>query len=126
MKNHYGSIENPRQFHGNDCDPFIADINSADIIRGKTRLVVCDAVKALFAGGPEWMSECFTDFNGILVATDPVALDAVGYKIIKKLRKESGKKQLPYNPEPKQLQTAQKNGIGIADIKRIDFKQITV
>lgn len=126
MKNHYGSVENPRQFHGGDCDPFIADINTAPIISGKMRLAVCDAVKVVFAGGPEWDAAYVTEFNGILVSTDPVALDAIGHRIIKKIRKESGKKQLPYNPEPKQLQTAQKNGIGIADLKKIDFIQVTV
>jgi uncharacterized protein (DUF362 family) len=126
LKNHYGSFDNPRQYHGNDCDPFIADINTADIIRKKNRLVVCDAVKVLFAGGPDWMGAWTADFNGILVSTDPVALDSVGYKIIKKLRKESGIKPLPYNPEPKQIKTAQKNGIGIADLNKIDFIQITL
>ncbi len=126
LKNHYGSFDNPRQYHGNDCDPFIADINTADIIRKKHRLVVCDAVKVLFAGGPDWLQPYTSDFNGILVSTDPVALDAVGARILKKLRRKSGIKQLPYNPKPKQIATAAKNGIGISDIKKIDFKQITV
>ncbi|MFA6449090.1 MAG: DUF362 domain-containing protein [bacterium] len=126
LKNHYGSFSNPRDYHGNDCDPFIADINTADIIRNKTRLVVCDAVKVLFCGGPDWVPAWTADFNGILVSADPVALDSIGYKIIKKLRKESGIRPLPYNPEPKQIKTAQKNGIGIADVNRIDFQQIMV
>jgi uncharacterized protein (DUF362 family) len=126
LKNHYGSIDNPRDFHGNDCDPFIADINTADIIRKKTRLVVCDAVKVLFTGGPDWMPAWTADFDGILISNDPVALDAVGYKIIRKLRKDSGIRPLPYNPEPKQIKTAAKNGIGVADVNKIDFIQLTV
>ncbi len=126
LKNHYGSFDNPRDYHGNDCDPFIADINTADIIRRKHRLIVCDATKALFAGGPDWMAAWTVDFNGILVSTDPVALDAIGFRIIKKLRKESGIKPLPYNPEPKQLKTAEKNGIGVADLSKIDFRQVTI
>lgn len=126
MKNHYGSIEEPKQFHDNACDPFIADINSIGIIKDKTRLAVCDATKVLFAGGPEWLPQCTADFNGILVATDQAALDAVGYTIIKKLRKDSGAKQLPWNPEPRQLKTAQKNGVGVTDIGRIDFVTATV
>lgn len=128
MKNHYGSVDNPRQFHGEsgECDPHIANINTADIIKNKTRLAVCDATKVLFAGGPEWLGQYTADFNGILVSTDVVALDAIGNKIIKKFRKDSGLKQLPWNPEPKQLKTAQKNGIGVADLTKIDFVEIKV
>lgn len=126
LKNHYGSFDNPRQYHGNDCDPFIADINAADIIRKKNRLVVCDAVKVLFAGGPEWYPQWTVDYDGILVSTDPVAMDAIGYSIIQELRKKSGLKQLPYNPKPKQIKSAAKNGLGVADLSKIDFKRITV
>jgi len=126
LKNHYGSIEDPRKYHANDCDPGIADINSTDIIKNKTRLCVCDATKILFAGGPEWLGQYTVDYNGILVSTDPVALDAIGNSLIKKFRKNSGMKQLPYNPVAKQIKTAQKNGIGVADLDRIELIEVSI
>ncbi len=126
LKNHYGSIDNPRDMHTNDCDPYIADLNTADIIRKKHRLAVCDATKVLYAGGPEWMENWGLDYNGIFVSTDPVALDSVGAKIMAQMRKKSGKKPLPYNPAPKKLKTAEKNGIGIADLNKIEFIQLTI
>lgn len=125
LKNHYGSFEDPNKYHANSCDPFIADINAVDIIKKKTRIVICDAVKVLYAAGPEWTDAYAKEMNGILVSTDPVALDAAGYNIIKKIRKEAGGHP-PVMFDPKWIKTAAAHGIGVADHGAIDFKEIMV
>ena len=43
LKNHYGSVDNPGSLHGNNCDPYIADLNNTDPIKEKTSLIVLDA-----------------------------------------------------------------------------------
>jgi len=116
LKNHYGSHDNPRRHHGNQCDPFIADLNSIKAIRDKTRLIVCDATYACSHGGPQ-----ADDPNGcwqpdsILVATDPVAHDAHGTRVIEQRRAEQGLGPLT----PKQLVTAMSRGLGTNDLGRI-------
>lgn len=54
MKNHYGSIDNPAAYHGeyDNCDPYIADVNDIPAIKNKTRLIVCDATRGCWDGGP--------------------------------------------------------------------------
>jgi uncharacterized protein (DUF362 family) len=116
MKNHYGSFDNPSQHHGNQCDPYIADLNSIAAIKDKTRLIICDATYACFNGGPQadnpndrWQPDA------ILVATDPVAHDAYGTHVLDAKRAEKGLGPLA----PKQLASAASRGLGTNDLGRI-------
>lgn len=126
MKNHYGSFDKPWEYHASGCDPFIADINAAPPVRDKHRLVVCDAMNVLYAGGPQYAEEYTRRFNAIIVGVDPVAVDAIGYMILRKIRKQSDKDPLPYLAKPVHIDTAAERGIGTNDKKGIDFKSITV
>jgi uncharacterized protein (DUF362 family) len=85
LKNHYGSIHNPNKYHDNGCDPYIADLNSLEQIRSKQRLIVVDALKVQYHGGPAYHPQWAANYGGILLGSDPVAMDAVGYKIIEDL-----------------------------------------
>ncbi len=125
MKNHYGSFHNPRKHHGGNCDPYIADLNSLDEIRAKTRLIVCDATRALSNGGPGYHPAFTWRYSGMLVSTDPVALDSVGARIIGERRSEIG---LPTLAEagrpPRQLASAAERGLGNAKLSRIDLRTL--
>jgi uncharacterized protein (DUF362 family) len=90
LKNHYGSIHNPNKYHDNACDPYIADLNSLEQIRSKQRLIVVDALKVQYHGGPAYHPQWAANYGGIMLGSDPVAMDAVGYKIVEDLRKSSG------------------------------------
>ncbi len=116
LKNHYGSHDNPGRHHRNECDPFIADLNSIPAIRDKARLVVCDATYACFNGGPQadnpndrWQPD------SILVAVDPVAHDAYGASLIEEQRRRKGLG----SPVPKHLTSAASRGLGTNDLARI-------
>lgn len=122
MKNFYGVIHNPNKYHDNNCDPYIADLNSHPFIRKKLRLVVCDAIKAQYNGGPAFKPQWVWDFGGLIVGTDPVAMDQTGYKIIKEKRDELGLPSLKQaGREPKYIQTAAAMGLGFANEDNIDL-----
>ena len=127
MKNHYGSFHNPGRHHGSLCDPYIADLNSLDEIRAKTRLVVCDATRALCNGGPGYKPAFAWRYSGLLLSTDPVALDTVGTKIINERRAEAG---LPVLAEagrhPRQLASAAERGLGNTEMRKIDLGTLVV
>jgi hypothetical protein len=112
MKNHYGSHDNPGSHHGNQCDPYIADLNSIGAIKDKTRLIVCDATKGCFRGGPgaDDPSGCWLP-NSILVATDPVAHDTYGTQLINAKRAEMGLGAV----QPRQLASAAERNLGTND-----------
>lgn len=94
LKNMYGAIHNPNKYHPNGCDPYVADLNMLPEIRAKMRLVVCDAITAMYEGGPGFKPEHSWPCNSLLVAADAVALDATGWRTIESKRAAKGLKTL--------------------------------
>ncbi len=119
LKNHFGTIDNPRDCHPNYCDPFIARLNTAPQIRDKTKLVICDAVFGVYEGGPrgapQWQPK------SILAATDPVALDYIGMQMINSQREKNDLD--PVTTMAVHLKTAQKLGLGTCNPKKIALKE---
>jgi uncharacterized protein (DUF362 family) len=123
LKNHYGSHSNPGDHHGNECDPFIADLNSIDAIKNKTRLIICDATRACANGGPGGDDPRFVwSPNAVLVATDPVAHDAFGTQLVAEKRSELG---LGGPFQAKHVATAAALGLGTNDLTRIGVNKDT-
>ncbi len=121
MKNFFGIIHNPNKYHDSNCNPYVADLNSHPFIKDKLRLIVCDALKAQYHGGPAFKPQWAWDFKGMLIGTDPVALDRVGAQIIEKKRKEVNLPSLmEAGREPKYIHTAASLGLGVDDPSLID------
>jgi len=121
MKNHYGSYANPQDYHGNTCDPYIADLNAIPLIKEKTRLLVYDAIRPLADGGPGNRAGFRWDYNGLLTGFDPVAVDYQGWRIIEARRRELGLPSLEeVGRPPKYLSSAAKRGVGTNDPKNIE------
>ncbi len=124
-KNHYGSFDNPGAHHGNNCDPYLADLNAVPAIRNKTRLIICDAIRPIAEGGPGLRGDYAWNYNAILASTDPIAIDTVGWQIIEARRKELGLPSLAQVGRPvKYLQTAAQLGIGTNDPNRIRLVRV--
>jgi uncharacterized protein (DUF362 family) len=90
LKNMFGAIHNPNKYHSNGGDPYVADVNALPAIRNKMRITICDAVSPQYEGGPSYMPHWAWPFNGVIVSRDPVALDAVGWRIIEEQRAAHG------------------------------------
>ena len=105
--------------------PYIADLNSIPIIKKKTRLLVCDAIRPLAQGGPLNNPSFRWNYNGILTSLDPLAIDYHRWQIIEARRKEIG---LPSLEEagraPKYLDSATQRGIGTNDPMQIELIQV--
>ena len=72
---------------------------------------------------PQWT----WPFNGLLVARDPVALDATGWQIIERKRAEKGMKPLKeMKREPRYIATAAdaKHRLGTNDPKAIELVEV--
>ncbi|MGB2625503.1 MAG: DUF362 domain-containing protein [Candidatus Acidiferrum sp.] len=94
MKNMYGVVNNPSDFHENNCCPFVADLYASAVIKNKFRLSICDAFTGCYEGGPSFHPQYTWKFNGLMVATDPVAHDYTGWQIIETKRLEKSLKTL--------------------------------
>jgi len=94
MKNMYGVNNNPNKLHAHNCCPAVADLNMLPPIRNKFRLVIADAIVGCFEGGPGFKPQYSWRYNGILAASDPVAIDYTGWQIIERERAVRGLKLL--------------------------------
>jgi uncharacterized protein (DUF362 family) len=90
MKNMYGVIDNPNHCHANGCNPAVADVNMLPTIRKKVQFIVADLSTVGYEGGPGFRPQYAWQYNGLLVAKDPVAIDTVGWQIIERKRAEQG------------------------------------
>ncbi len=127
MKNHYGSFHNPGRHHGNGCDPYIADLNSLDEIKAKTKLIVCDATRATCNGGPGYKPAFVWPYSGLILSCDPVAMDTVGARIIDERRAEIGLPTLvEAGRHPRWLASAAERGLGNTETNKIDRRTLTL
>lgn len=124
LKNHYGSFDKPGDYHGNNSDPFIAQLNNVPFIKNKTKLIVVDATRPQFDRGPMPVEEFRWDFEGIIVGTDPVAVDAVGLDIISKKRKAA--KMSSVAAAASHIKTAGGMGLGEHELGKIKVIEVEV
>src|SRR5271165_1157467 len=122
MKNMYGVNHNPDRLHANNCCPYVADLNMLPPIKGKFRLVIADAMTGCYEGGPGFRPQYAWKYNGLLVASDPVAIDYTAWQIIDRKRAEQGLKPLAESgTPPKYIAVAAdpQHRLGTDDPKRI-------
>lgn len=125
LKNFFGAINNPNKYHDNHCDPFVADVNSAPHIREKIRLTVCDGLIAQCDGGPAYKPGRAWKYSGLIVGTDPVAVDYVGLQAIEARRKETNLPPLDrVGRPPKHIMTAAEAGLGIKDPTKTEIVEV--
>jgi uncharacterized protein (DUF362 family) len=124
MKNlSHGLTDKPWEFHGNNCDPYIAHVNALPAVTKKHKLVIADGLLGCCDGGPGYKSDGIVKYESLLFATDRVALDTVATAMIEAARAKKGFKTLAADGRPpKYLLTAEKIGLGNHDTNRIDHR----
>jgi len=125
LKNLYGTIHNPNKYHDDGCDPYVAELATHPLIRKKLRLTVVDGLMAQCHGGPARSPRWAWPWGGVLVSTDPVATDAVAWRVLEEQRKKLGLKTLAEEKrEPKWLATAHRLGLGENNWQKIDLVDV--
>jgi uncharacterized protein (DUF362 family) len=129
LKNFFGAIHNPNKYHDNQCDPFIADLNAVPQIKNQQKLVICDAFRIQYNGGPSYHRLWAEHLGGVIISDDPVAVDFVGYQIIDEIR---AKHKLPglekAGRRPKHVFTAAdaEHSLGRAKPEEIDLMEVVL
>ena len=75
-------------------------------IKGKTRLIVVDALRPYFGPGPQINPIYRWDYGAIMVGTDPVAIDTVAIELMRRKRDDFKGEPWPLNPPPKVIPAA--------------------
>jgi uncharacterized protein (DUF362 family) len=127
MKNYFGAIHNPNKYHDSRCDPFVAEVFDCPPVRGKHRLSVLDALVVQYHRGPSYHPQWAEKFGGLVLSLDPVAADRVGWGLIERFRAAKGLPSLAEEGrEPRYLSTAERMGLGRADLAAIETVEETV
>lgn len=121
----FGAYSHHGNAHDGHCDPFIAEAcaHFAGVVR--VPLIVLDATKGTFDGGPRPATRSSQwNENAIYVATDPVALDTVCRKVIMETRVARSLRDR--TRDCLHIQTAARKGLGVDDPALIDLVTIKV
>ena len=125
MKNFYGAIHNPNKYHDGGCNPFIADVCAQKPIRDRLRLVLFDATRPQYQGGPATRRQWQWPYGGLILSTDPVAADRVGCEILQRKRAAVGMKPLEAEKRPaRHIASGEARGLGTAKLERIEVVSI--
>lgn len=76
-------VRRPARYHGNGCAPYIGQIVGSGAIAGRLRLNVGNALRIVYAQGPEARKADVSAYGALLFSRDPVALDTVGLSILR-------------------------------------------
>jgi hypothetical protein len=123
IKNYIMFVPNPSEYHDNTCAD-LATIWRLPIVKDKTRLNVLVMLEPLFHGaGRHHFDKTYTwRYYGLLVGTDPVAVDAVGLHIFKAKRLEFFGEEKPMTPPPHHIAFADtKHHLGTSDLEKIEL-----
>jgi uncharacterized protein (DUF362 family) len=125
MKNlAYGAISNTGRLHEQLWADTCAEVCAFPPIRDKVVLNIVDGLIGCYQGGPAANPQFITNFNTLLVGTDPVAVDRIGYEIILKKRIEENIQKEDSPRGRTFMDMAEKLQLGVADLKKIKHKKI--
>ncbi len=131
----YGNIERVPVYHCQpDCNPKcvhgtcnVAKLYKHNLMGGKVRLVVMDALRVLYQGGPQDNMTYKKAHNAVMVSTDPVSIDRLILKIVNDYRKEKGLKTVEQDRggrrAPRFIEAADKIGLGESDLAKIKWEK---
>ncbi len=124
LKSHIGSIEvtseNVDALHADGCRKSVPDVYSAEPLRQKTKLAICDSIFPLFHHGPGDDPRYHERYNALIVAEDPVAADTVGLDILNGLRAARGVDTVQCS----YLAASGQRGLGANEPERIEVLEI--
>jgi hypothetical protein len=137
----HGLVNNVNRSHSspelNSCGQFIPTSVSIPVIRNKSVLHICDAVKALYHGGPVLNPrrvKYVWEHNRMFFATDPVALDRIAWEHLDAKRAAMGMDPLAVarrdadsnfvRMQPEHVDIAGALGLGEGDRKKIDLRKV--
>jgi hypothetical protein len=134
----HGLVNNVHRSHGtpslNACNAFIPAVVAMPAIRNKTVLHILDGVRGVYHGGPGANPQFVWEHKTLYFATDPVALDHIGWEVIDAKRVSVGMKKLVEDTpdhfstfvhrQPEHIEIAGSLGLGEWDRSKIDLREV--
>lgn len=122
----FGCISNTGRLHKNLWAETCAEVPAFAPIRDKVVLNIVDGIKGCFHGGPGADPKFFTEYKTVLVGTDPVAVDRIGYEIVLKKRLDEKVQKAEAPVGRKFMDLARDLGLGASDLEKINLKKLSL
>lgn len=126
IKNYIMFTRTPWLHHTESCSP-LASIWSKPIVKGKTRLNILSLIQTQFysRGAHHFDRRYVSEYKGLLIGRDPVALDAVGASLLQRQRIAHFGEDRPLDTQPIHILAAdQKYKLGVSDLNRIEIVKL--
>ncbi|UCC78587.1 MAG: DUF362 domain-containing protein [Candidatus Zixiibacteriota bacterium] len=126
LKNYITFTPRPDDYHDNSCAD-LATLWKKPVIKGKTRLNILVLLTPLFhgVGAHHFDRKHIWAYNGLLVGTDPVAVDATGLRIIEARREQYFGEYRPMKPPAHHIAYADiRHGLGVSDPNKIELVKL--
>lgn len=126
LKNYIMFVPNPSAYHDEGCSP-LGKIWTYPIVKGKTRLNILSALTPQFFGrGANFFDRRYVwPYSGLIVGTDPVAVDAIGAHLLQAKRIAFFGEDRALDVPPAHIMVADKTyHLGISDLSRIQLVKL--
>lgn len=122
----YGVTTNTGRLHAQLWGETSAEVCCFPPVRDKTVLNVVDGLRGCYQGGPGANPQYICNYNTLLLGTDPVAVDRIGYGIVLNKRIAEGVQEQDSPRGRHFIEYAAELGLGEADPDKIELVKIIV
>jgi hypothetical protein len=126
LKNYIMFVPDPSNYHDEGCSP-LGKIWHSPMVKGKTRLNILSALTPQFYGrGAHYFDRRYVwPYKGLIVGTDPVAVDTVGARLLQAKRVAFFGEDRSLDATPVHIAVADKKyKLGVSDLNRIELVKL--
>ncbi len=126
LKNYIQFVPAPSAYHDEGCSP-LGKIWTYPIVKGKTRLnILCALTPQFYGRGANFFDRRYVwPYKGLIVGTDPVAVDAIGAHLLQVKRTAFFGEDRALDVPPVHIMAADKTyHLGVSDLSRIQLVKL--
>lgn len=124
FKNYITFTGSPSSYHDAN-NAKLGEIWTMPHVKGKTKLVLVDALRPLCDKGPQPDPRYMWQYKGLIAGTDPVAVETVCLKVILQKRQALRGEPWPLSPPPLVVEMADKRyALGTSNLEEIGINRI--
>jgi hypothetical protein len=126
LKNYIMFVRNPSAYHDEGCSD-LGKIWTYPVVKGKTRLnILCALTPQFYGRGAHFFDKRYVwPYKGLILGTDPVAVDTVGAELLRKRRISHFGDDKSLDVQPVHISVADKKfNLGESNLSKIEIVKL--